>query len=196
MLEHIQISACWYHSPVACLGWRRLIERLQGSETGDISLIVRAFGLMCAWLPFFFMLNDSGESVMHNIGAINQSIFQQSWYLYPVELQRYLIPIQITAQRPAYLEGFAHINFSRETFSRVMCDCSMFEVLILHGKIPIDLIEKVFSHVCTGHQLGLLVLYDTSPFQLKCVATRDIWFIYGCTSHYPDNWIALSAVEF
>lgn len=65
------------------------------------------------------MLNDSGESVTHACGNLNGSIFRIPWYLCPVDLQKHVILVMAMAQKPAYLEGFAHINFSRETFKKV-----------------------------------------------------------------------------
>lgn len=65
------------------------------------------------------MLNNSGEGVSNSFAYLNESIFRKSWYLCPVDQQRYVILIMALAQKPDYLEGFAHIKFSRETFKTV-----------------------------------------------------------------------------
>lgn len=125
----------------------------QGSATGNYFLICRAFGLMCAWLPFYHMLNDSGESVTYAFGNLNASIFCKSWYLCPVELQRYVILVMCMAQKPAYLEGFAHINFSRETFKKVSTH--------LDG-IVYSILRAILLYFC-GYRSWTL-------------ATRTLWF--------------------
>lgn len=132
-----------------------LFFHIKGSATGNYFLIVRAFGLTLAWLPFYHMLNDSGESVTSAFGHINEAIFSKSWYLCPVDLQRYVTLIMCMAQKPAYLEGFAHINFSRETFKKVDW------LMELYLKLEYILI----------HHLHFVFI-----FRLWTLATRTIWF--------------------
>lgn len=92
---------------------------IKGSKTMDYLLVVSAISILTIWLPLFYMLCDFGEHVTIASGRLNTSFYSNSWYLCPIEMQRYFLVILLAAQKPLYMEGFARLNCSRETFKRV-----------------------------------------------------------------------------
>lgn len=50
---------------------------------------------------------------------INDAIERLDWYLYPIEIQRLLIPIMMYAQKPVVIEVFGSISCSRDQFRKV-----------------------------------------------------------------------------
>lgn len=88
------------------------------------------------------MLNDSGGSVAYKFGNLSESFFLNSWYLCPIDLQKYTIPMIAVSQKPAYLEGFAGINFSRETFKKVH-----FLLFLVHDSLIHTFLQQIIDTV-------------------------------------------------
>lgn len=93
--------------------------QLQGLEIGDHLLIVSALSILTIWLPLFYMLCNFGESVTNISGSLDQCVYSQSWYMCPKETQRYFILLLMMTHRPLYINGFASLHCSRETFKNV-----------------------------------------------------------------------------
>lgn len=73
------------------------------------------FGL----LPFLFLIFNCGENVTAAYDAINESVYNISWSVWPVELQRHLVPMLLIAGRPVYFDSIISLNCSRDSYKRV-----------------------------------------------------------------------------
>lgn len=62
---------------------------------------------------------EFGEQGCEMFFAVDYTIDEIDWYLYPTEIQRMLPAIMIVAQRPIYMQLFGSVTASRETFQRV-----------------------------------------------------------------------------
>lgn len=62
---------------------------------------------------------EMGERVCAMFGAVDETLEEMDWYLYPNEVQRMLPAIMIVAQKPIYVQLFGSTTASRETFKKV-----------------------------------------------------------------------------
>lgn len=62
---------------------------------------------------------EMGERVCDMFSAIDETMDEIDWYLYPIDVQRMLPAIMIVAQKQIYVEFFGSITASRETFRQV-----------------------------------------------------------------------------
>lgn len=100
---------------------------MQALGSSDSLLISKEICTSAVWMPLLFLLCNYGERVTTSYVTLNEQIYEKSWYLCPCEIQRYFIPVLLAAQQPVYLEGFARINCSLETFKRVSCFRTFYE---------------------------------------------------------------------
>lgn len=103
-----QINNNW-----ACIG------ALQGLNTNDQVLIVSILNAILSWLCLFYLLCDYGEDMTQAFRALSISFFDDTWPLYPIELQKLLIIMIQGSQEAVYLKGHASINTSRDIFKQV-----------------------------------------------------------------------------
>lgn len=82
-------------------------------------MFVMGMSCMSVFLPFFFVVNNIGENVSTAFGALNESIYDLTWYASPLDLQRYLISMLSITQRPLRIPVFAEFDCCRDTFKRV-----------------------------------------------------------------------------
>lgn len=95
------------------------IAYIQGLKYGDKLLINGAISILIIWLPMFHLLSNFGEDVIGAFVELNDEIFHMSWYLCPVNLQRYIVVMAAMAEKPVLMRGFATLNCSRQTFKQV-----------------------------------------------------------------------------
>lgn len=95
------------------------IAYIQGLKYGDKLLINGAISILIIWLPMFHLLSNFGEDVIGAFAELNDEIFHMSWYLCPVNLQRYIVVMAAMAEKPVLMRGFATLNCSRQTFKQV-----------------------------------------------------------------------------
>lgn len=70
------------------------------------------------WMILFFLLCDFGEKVTNRLTGLSDSIYDISWYLYPVHQQKYFFLMILNANKPVYVEGF-FVKITRESFKQV-----------------------------------------------------------------------------
>lgn len=80
---------------------------------------MRVIGVLFGIFPFFYLQCDFGDDVAIAYSNLSDSMYQKSWYLCPIELQKGAMVIMLFAQQPTTLEGFASLNCSRTTFQTV-----------------------------------------------------------------------------
>lgn len=88
-------------------------------NTGEKLLAFGALSSMAGFLPFFYLLCNSGGKVTAAFVDLNESIYRMSWYLYPMECQTNVLVMVMMANKPVYLGGFSSLKCSRETFKQV-----------------------------------------------------------------------------
>lgn len=70
-------------------------------------------------MNFFFC--DCGERVSNEFDKINNEIWQNDWYTYPIAVQR-MLPIVIAgSQQKVAVHGFGNLALTRESFKTVNC---------------------------------------------------------------------------
>lgn len=79
---------------------------------------------------------EMGERVCGMFSAVDETMDEIDWYLYPIEVQRMLPAIMIVAQKSIYVEFFGSITASRETFQQVSAsDCLSLKMIWLNSLI-------------------------------------------------------------
>lgn len=71
------------------------------------------------FLTELFILCYFGDRVTQSFEEIGESIYQQVWYLYPIEVRRKLPSIISVAQIPLYVTAFSVISCTLEYFKVV-----------------------------------------------------------------------------
>lgn len=71
-------------------------------------------------IALVFATSEIGQRVETTFDEINDSFCQLNWYLYPIEVQRMLIPILIYTEKPVVINFFGSITCSREQFKKVL----------------------------------------------------------------------------
>lgn len=91
-------------------------------------------------------------------GEINDVIDQLDWYLYPVEIQRLLIPIMMNAQKPVTINFFGSITCCREQFRKVCQDLFRLNRFYSSGVNIFDLNFNFYSKVVYAAYSYFMVL--------------------------------------
>lgn len=80
----------------------------------------------CVWtISLVYSACEIGQQVSNAFDEINDEIDLLDWYLYPIEIQRMLVPIMIYAQKPAVVNFFGSVECSREQVKKVSCELSI-----------------------------------------------------------------------
>lgn len=79
----------------------------------------------------FYVLCYFGESVTTTSGVLDATVYSKSWYLCPVDTQRYFSIFMMLAQKPLFIEGFARLNCTRETFKQVIFELYSFRLIFV-----------------------------------------------------------------
>lgn len=70
-------------------------------------------------LNLVFATCEIGQRVSNNCSGIEEEMVHLDWYLYPIEIQRMLIPVMIYIQKPVEIVFFGSLACSREQFKQV-----------------------------------------------------------------------------
>lgn len=88
-------------------------------ETSNLLLLEVAVSGICALLPILSMICYVGEGVRTKYLQLNDAIYDVSWYLYPVKLEK-LVPLMLMhAEKPAKFESVGGLDCSLETLKTV-----------------------------------------------------------------------------
>ena len=74
-------------------------------------------GLLSMTMVFFAC--EIGQRATNAYSDIEDEIIQLDWYLYPIEIQRKLVPLLIYIQKPVQIEFFGSVSCSRMQFKKV-----------------------------------------------------------------------------
>ena len=66
-----------------------------------------------------FAVCELGEQLCSNCNGIENEMVQMEWYLFPMKIQKILVPITIYAQKSVEIQFFGSLSCSREQFKRV-----------------------------------------------------------------------------
>lgn len=81
--------------------------------------LVNALSRTTIFLPMFVLTCNLGEMVTTAFDELDESIYGLSWHLWPLRLQKHIIPVLIAIQRPVVFKGLFALDCSRDTFKRV-----------------------------------------------------------------------------
>lgn len=99
-------------------------------------------------LVVVFGICEGVQRLTNAFGDINDTILQLHWYLYPMEIQRLIVPISMYAQKPVEIAFFGRIQCSRQQFRKV----SQFENVLVN---LLAIIYYSFQRYCMLHIRGL-----------------------------------------
>lgn len=97
---------------------------LQFVDTNNFLLLPGAITAIVTLMPFLFLVCYVGEHVTTVYLDLKDSIYNISWFLCPLDLQRYIVPMLMNADKPVYFESFGTLNCTNDTFKRVILRCS------------------------------------------------------------------------
>lgn len=89
-------------------------------KSGDIQISVLGYLGLIFWFPSCFFLCNFGEQVASHYFDLSDAIYNIPWRLCQLETKKLLIPMIIISRKPVYLEGFAQLQCSRETYKKVI----------------------------------------------------------------------------
>lgn len=72
------------------------------------------------FMPIFFLICNLGEMVTSAFLELDETVYAILWYNLPVELQKYLVPMLLSTQRPVIMKGVFALDCSRDTFKQVI----------------------------------------------------------------------------
>lgn len=126
-------------------------------DTNDSILLVMSFTLLCWSLILAFIPCELGKRTSDAFVEINDMMDQFVWHLFRIEIVKMLLIILITVQQPVEVICIGSISCTRETFKKVSCQNSMFQmalnVYFIWIWIWISLID---------HQIRIQLFYGTS----------------------------------
>lgn len=82
-------------------------------------LFATAMSCLTAFIPYFFIACNIGETVTAAFAELNQSIYNIAWYKCRVENQKSIVPMILMAEKPFRLPVYASFDCSRDTFKSV-----------------------------------------------------------------------------
>lgn len=128
-------------------------------KSQDLLGLVNAFSRTAIVIPILLLVCVVGEMVTTAYGDLNETVYGLSWHLWPIKLQKNILPILIRTQKPVVFKGLFTLDCSRDTFKRVMR-----KILYISSNGIEYFIEKF--RFFSGHQYRIYGLYDTSSSQL------------------------------
>ena len=86
----------------------------------SVTDLMFTINLFCSSIVALFFFCEFGEMVSNRFGKFDEKIFQQIvWYLFPIEVQQWLVAFMPTTQRSMVFRGYGNIQCTREAFKRV-----------------------------------------------------------------------------
>lgn len=99
---------------------------------GSQCLVNKAFVLLLptmshaiAFTPFFLLICDGGDKITKAYGDLDGAIYSITWYMGPLKIQRYMVPMMVAAQQPLLIKGLFTLHCTRETFKKVRSFATM-----------------------------------------------------------------------
>lgn len=83
-----------------------------------IELILTFVFVSWSFLIIFFLC-EFGERLSGKFDAIDEELYQCTWYLFPMGMQRMVLTLMLGTQEPVFLRGFGNIVCTREAFKEV-----------------------------------------------------------------------------
>lgn len=92
-------------------------------------------------LSLQFATCECVQRFTNTFSDINDTLVQLTWYTYPVEVQRLLVPFIMYAQKPVGLTFFGSISCSREQFRKVelffSCKNEIFSIRLMKNNFTL-----------------------------------------------------------
>lgn len=81
--------------------------------------MINLVGMVFWSFTFIFIICEFGENVCSAFDEINILFDEIDWYLFPIEIQRYLPTLFLVSQQPVLIQGYGNILFNRYAFKKV-----------------------------------------------------------------------------
>lgn len=88
-------------------------------NTNNHLLLEAGMSGIMALMPFLFLLCYIGENVTTSYLDLTDKIFQLSWYMCPVKVQKYIPFMMLHGQKEIYFRSFGSLDCTLDTFKRV-----------------------------------------------------------------------------
>lgn len=85
----------------------------------DLVALVNAFTRTAILVPILLLMCVFGEMVTTAFGELNETVYELSWHLWPIKLQKHVPVILIKTQKPVTFKGLFTMDCSRDTFKKV-----------------------------------------------------------------------------
>lgn len=110
-----------------------IFQAMKSASSLNILIFLKVMIFMLPALGWLYVKCYFGDEVTYHFGAIDESINQCTWYLFPLEMQQFLPMMIILAQKPVYVGEFGKIHCTRTTYKNVSFHfeyiCSKFVVI-------------------------------------------------------------------
>lgn len=82
-------------------------------------MVVRVVTALGSWIPFFSLICYSGQSISNEYVALNEEVYNLSWFLCKKDIKQAVKLVIQISQKPVYMCGYADFRCSNETFKKV-----------------------------------------------------------------------------
>lgn len=104
---------------VACKSIERLFFLLKFIKTEDYLVLANALSGIMSLLPILYLICHLGETVTISFIDLSFSAYDIPWFLCPVRIQNYIVPIVRATKTPVYFKSIAGMECTNDTFKRV-----------------------------------------------------------------------------
>lgn len=96
--------------------------------------------ILQAFLAFvlLFVVCEIGQQTTDAFNEVEYAIDRLDWYLYPIKMQKMLVPIMVYAQKPVDMEFFGSFTCNRDQFKKAR----------LNSNLEIESIDLNFLNFC------------------------------------------------
>lgn len=143
------------------------------------------FGLIDPFTRIFwsiaqiYLFCNFGENVTNRFSAINDSVYECSWYSFPKEVQRILPIVMVSAQQSLVIKAFGNILCTRQTFKTVNKSNTAIQFFVIKINVSIDFFHEFGRRL--GHQWWILVFHRSSPSLIRWFNLSMIFSISSST---------------
>lgn len=86
-----------------------------------IADILRLFVCLSVMMIYLVLLCLLGDDVTIRFRQVHDSIWECSWYKFPLDTQKLLPMILMAAQKPVFIKGYMNMQCTRESVKKVVC---------------------------------------------------------------------------
>lgn len=88
-------------------------------SSGNVVQLMSALVLLFWSFLVILLLCNFGEQVSSEFELIYNDVYDCDWYTFPIEIQRMVLLIMVSSEKPAVFQGFGNFLLKRETSKMV-----------------------------------------------------------------------------